>query len=200
MNKQEFRDQLRARLGGLPAQEVEERIEFYMEMIDDRVEEGMSVEEAVLAAGSVDEVAKQIAGDIPLMKLAKEKIRSGRKLCAWEIVLIAVGFPVWLPLLVAVVVIVITAYAVLWALVASAWAIFGALAGCAIGFVAGGILFMVRGMVSVGLMLVAGGLVSAGLGIFAYFGCFLATKWTAILAKKIVIWIKNCFVRKEKSK
>ena len=48
MNKEEFLNSLRKRLKGLPNNEIEERISFYSEMIDDRVEEGMSEEEAIL--------------------------------------------------------------------------------------------------------------------------------------------------------
>jgi len=39
MNKKEFADKLRARLSWLPPKEIEDRISFYMEMIDDRMEE-----------------------------------------------------------------------------------------------------------------------------------------------------------------
>ena len=46
MSKQEFLDQLRARLSGLPRQDVIERLNFYSEMIDDRMEEGLSEEDA----------------------------------------------------------------------------------------------------------------------------------------------------------
>ena len=57
MCKQEFLSQLRARLGGLPHRDVEERLNFYGEMIDDRMEEGRSEDEAVSDIGSVEEIA-----------------------------------------------------------------------------------------------------------------------------------------------
>ena len=46
MLKNEFMEQLRSRLVGLPSQEVEERLGFYSEMIDDRIEDGLTEEEA----------------------------------------------------------------------------------------------------------------------------------------------------------
>ena len=49
MNKQEFLSQLRKGLAGLPQNDIEERLAFYGEMIDDRIEEGLSEEEAVSA-------------------------------------------------------------------------------------------------------------------------------------------------------
>ena len=45
MKKQTFLDMLKKRLSGLPKQEIAERLTFYNEMIDDRMEEGMSEEE-----------------------------------------------------------------------------------------------------------------------------------------------------------
>ena len=47
MNKQEFLDELRKGLCGLPSEDIEERINFYSEMIDDRMEEGLTEEESV---------------------------------------------------------------------------------------------------------------------------------------------------------
>ena len=76
MNKQAFMANLRARLSGLPKQDVEERLSFYSEMIDDRMEDGLSEEDAVLQTGSVEAIAAQIIADIPLTKIAKDKINA----------------------------------------------------------------------------------------------------------------------------
>ena len=56
----------------LPQGDVEERLTFYSEMIDDRMEEGISEEEAVCEIGSVDEIVSQIIADIPFTKLVRE--------------------------------------------------------------------------------------------------------------------------------
>ena len=44
MNKQEFLSRLEQALSGLPAEELQERLAFYRESIEDRVEEGLSEE------------------------------------------------------------------------------------------------------------------------------------------------------------
>ena len=75
MTKTEFVLELASKLSLLPWEEIEDRISFYVEMIDDRMEEGVSEEEAVAAIGSVDEIASQIIAEIPLAKLVKEKIK-----------------------------------------------------------------------------------------------------------------------------
>ena len=59
MRKQEFLAKLRKGLSGLPQDDIEERLIFYSEMIEDRKEEGLSEEEAVAAIGSVDEIVAQ---------------------------------------------------------------------------------------------------------------------------------------------
>lgn len=59
MNKQEFLKELRGRLAGLPEEDIDERLTFYGEMIEDRMEEGLSEAEAVSAIGSVDEIVTQ---------------------------------------------------------------------------------------------------------------------------------------------
>ena len=61
MEKEEFLEELRNRLNGLPQKDIDERVSFYSEMIDDRVEDGMTEEEAINNIGGIDEVVKQIA-------------------------------------------------------------------------------------------------------------------------------------------
>ena len=94
MTKNEFLNRLRARLSDLPKSEVEERLGFYSEMIDDRIEEGLSEEAAVTEIGNVETVARQIVSEIPMVKILKDKMKPKRRLRAWEIVLLAVGSPI----------------------------------------------------------------------------------------------------------
>lgn len=197
MNKKEFIDALRLRLADLPSEELDERIGFYVEMIDDRIEEGLDEEAAVAEIGSVDSISGQILADIPLSKIAKSKIKKRRRMRAWEIVLLAVGSPIWASLLIAAFAIIISLYAVLWSLVAVAWSVFGAFGGCSLGGIAAGVLSIVHGEILIGIAFFGVSLVLAGLGIFIFFGCMAATKGMVTLTKKIVLGIKKCFVRKE---
>ncbi len=65
MNKQEFLKALWMRLSDLPREDLEKSLDYYNEMIDDRIESGLSEEAAVLAVGSVEDAAKQILKDYP---------------------------------------------------------------------------------------------------------------------------------------
>ena len=197
MRKQEFLDQLQSRLGGLPRAELEERLTFYSEAIDDRIEEGLTEEEAVAAVGRVEAVAEQILADIPLAKLAKERVRPKGRLGAVGVILIILGSPIWLSLAIAVAAVVLSLYAVLWSVIASLWAVFAAVAACVPGGLAAGILFFCQGKLPAGLAMIAVALVCGGLGILLFFSCLAATKGSLWLTKKIFIGIKRCLIRKE---
>lgn len=199
MNKQEFLAQLRKGLSALPEEDIYERLTFYSEMIEDRMEEGSSEEDAVQALGSVDALVSQTVAETPLSKLVKEKIKPKRKLKAWEIVLLVLGAPVWLPLLLAALAVVFAVYVVLWSVVLVLWAVFLALAACGLAGVAAGIYFTVKGNVPTGLAVIGAGLVCAGIAVFWFFGCKAATKGIIALTKKCALALKNCFIKKEEA-
>ena len=199
MTKQEFLCELQAALNGLPHDNIKESILFYSEMIDDRIDDGMNEDEAVADIGSVDEVASQIIAEVPLLKIAKEKIKPKRKMKAWEIVLICVGSPIWVSLLVVAFAVMFSLYVALWSVVISLWSAFGAIVGGAAGGILGGVPFIVTGNVYSGIAMIAAGLVLAGLSIFTFFGCKAATKSIIFLTKKLAFGIKSLFVGKEKA-
>lgn len=197
MNKQEFLTQLRNRLSGLPKEDIEERLNFFSEMIDDRMEEGLSEEEAVKLAGSVDEIVAQTVAEIPLAKIAKERISPKRQLRVWELVLIIVGSPIWLSLAIAIIAVIFSVYVSLWAVIISLWSVFVALAVSALACILSSAITFFIGNVFISLGLISAGLICAGLSIFMFFGCKAISKCILQLTKKFAIWIKNCFIKKE---
>ena len=198
MRKQEFTDDLRSKLSALPPAELEERLSFYEEIIDDRMEEGLSEEEAVAAIGSADEIAEQIIGDVPIKTIVKEKIKPKRRLKAWEIVLLVLGSPIWFSLLVIVPLsVAISLYAVLWSVIVALWAAFASVVGSAVGVCIGGAGLVAVRQTAAGLAMIGAGLVCAGLSVFLFFGCSAATKGSALLTKKSVLGVKKLFFRKE---
>lgn len=60
MTKIEFLTALAARLSGIPADDRQKSLEYYAEMIDDRIDDGLSEEEAVNAVGSMDAIVEEI--------------------------------------------------------------------------------------------------------------------------------------------
>jgi uncharacterized membrane protein len=197
MSKQEFLNQLKNKLKGLPEQDVNRSLEFYSEMIDERIEEGVLEENAVSDIGEVDEIASQILADTPITKLIKEKIKTKRKISAFEIVLLILGSPIWLSLLIAAFAVIILLYVSLWAIIISFWAVFVSLIACALGGIVSGITFACFSQQISGLATIGAGIVLGGISVFAFFGCKAATKGAVFLTKKVALCIKNCFVKKE---
>lgn len=197
MNKQEFLTQLRKGLSGLPQNDIDERIVFYSEMIDDRIEEGLFEEEAVAQVGSVDEIVAQIIAETPFTKIAKERIKPKRQLKTWEIVLLALGSPIWFSLAIAAISVVFSLYVSLWSVVISFWAVFVSLAACSVGGLVASAILAILGKGLAGVAMFSAGLICGGLSIFTFFGCKAATKGVIILTEKIAVGIKNCFIKKE---
>ena len=197
MTKVEFLRQLEERIAGLPREDIERSLEYYSEIIDDRIEDGCGEEEAVASLGSVDKVASEILADMPLAKIVKERVRPKRILRTWEIFLIVLGSPVWVPLLIAAVSVVFAIYIVLWSLVVSVAAVVISLGAAAVAWVFGGTVIAIFSKTAMGIVCVGAGLLLAGLTIFAYFGCVYTVKGIVLVSKKIWLGIKYCFIGKE---
>lgn len=198
MNKREFLEQLKKELSGLPQSDIEDRLTFYGEMIDDRTEEGMTESEAVSGVGTVKEVAAQILADIPLGRIVKEKVKPNRTLKAWEIVLLILGSPVWLSLLIAACAVIIAVYAAIWSVAAALWSADVSFAAGSLGAAVSAVFFAVRGDGIAGIAVLAAVFFLAGLSIFLFFGCRAATKGIITLTGKIALGVKTMFVGKEK--
>lgn len=200
MTKKEFLDELKKELSGLPDEDIVRSIEFYSEMIDDRIEDGCAEEEAVADIGDVKNVARQILSEIPISKLVKERVKPKRKLQALEIVLLVLGSPIWLSLMIAAFSVLLSVYVVIWSVVITMWSVFVSLVAGALGGISAGVIFICTDNLFSGLAMLAASLILAGLTIFAFFGCKAATKGILVLTKKMLLAVKSCFVKKEGAK
>lgn len=197
MDKQTFFRALRENLRGLPQEDAERSLEFYEEMVNDRMEEGASEEEAVTALGSVEEITAQVLSEIPLAKLVKAKVKPNRALKVWEIVLLILGAPVWLPLILAVAVVLLAVYVTLWALLFSLYAMDFSMAVCGVVFIVAAPFYIPAAPSLFAVM--GAGLILGGLGIFCFFGLNQLGKWALVFGKKSLLGIKSLFIRKEEA-
>jgi uncharacterized membrane protein len=197
MKKNEFAMELTQRLSFLPWEEIQDRVNFYREMIDDRMEEGLSEEEAVAQIGSVEDIVAQIIADTPFTKLVKEKLKPKKRMKAWEIVLLVLGSPIWLALGISAFAVVLALYICLWAVIVSLWSVFGSLVGGGFGLMVAGIVIALGGEGLTGIAVLGAGCLCVGLSILAFYGCKMATKGTLLLTKKLAVWIKTGFAKKE---
>ena len=183
MDKQEYLVYLRKKLAGLPKEEIEERVAFYREMIDDRMEEGLSESEAVLAVCSVDDLSASAAESTPPPVFSR--------LRPWEILLIILGLPIWLSLIISVAAVVLSLYVSLWAVIVSFWAVFASVVGCCVAGLLAGIVFICTGIPLPGIAMLSIGILCAGLSILLLLCCKAATTGTALLTKKLVMVLKR---------
>ena len=197
MGKQEFLALLRDGLSGLPQDDAEERLTFYCEMLDDRIEDDLSEEEAVAEIGPVDTIVSQTLAEIPLPKLVRERVKPKRSMRAWEIVFLVLGSPIWLSLLIALAAVIFSVYIVIWAVILSLWAVELAIV---LGFLAGiaaGIVMICKSSLWQGVLLIGSGILLAGLAILLFYGFRAITSGAGTLTAKIALGIKSLFVRKE---
>lgn len=200
MNKHDFLDALKRALIGLPNDDVQKSLEFYSEMIDDKIEDGLSEEDALSQIGNVEDIATQILSDIPITKLIKQKIKPKRHTSVLEIVLLILGSPIWLSLLVALVAVVLSVYVSLWSIVIALWSCEAAFCGSALGCaIASVCLFASEGDIFAASIMVAAALVLIGISILFFFVCKVSTKGMVLLTKKLTLRIKSCFLRKERA-
>ena len=196
MTKKEFLSSLRSKLQGLPPSDIDERISFYSEMIDDRMDEGKSEEEAVSEIGNVDDVVMDIAKDTPLVKLVKEKMKPKRRIRPWEIVLLVLGFPLWFPLLITFFVLVLVFWIVIWVLAIVTYVLEAAFAATSVAGVVAFAAYFLNGQTNYTAL--GASVMCAGAAILMVFGCIGATKGCIALTKSIITGIKMLFIERKK--
>lgn len=196
MTKKEFLEKLKNSLSALSESDRDERLNFYGEMIDDRIEEGYSEEEAVKTVGDPEEIGSQIAGEYSTNRKNDNKAKTKRKWQTWQIVLVCAGFPVWLPLLASAFAVLVALTASFWAVVGAIWAVPVSTSACALAGCILPAVYFVQGNVLGGIAIIGLGIFCAGLAIFSFYGCIKATKGGATLTKKVFLWIRSLFVAK----
>ena len=193
MNKTEFLDALRHALGKLPSYEVEQSIAFYAEMIDDRIEDGMSEQEAVAALGSVHAIAAQIVAETPPIPKAIAKANTGSR--TLNVVLLVVFSPIWVPVALALVMAALMVYLSIWMVVVALWAVVAMLLLCAPIGVFGLAWCAATGFPLSGIWVFGCGLAGAGLGLFSWFGVLAASKGLVNLTHSFARWVKGLFIK-----
>lgn len=195
MTREEFNEALRRRLAGLPPADLEATVEYYNEMIDDRMEEGLGEAEAVDALGSMEDIVNAVLAETPLPVLVRQRICPRAELRGWMILLLVLGFPVWFPLLAALAATLFGVFMALWAVVLSLWALVLAVALSGVtGIVAGVVaLFQGGGPLNLGV-----GLICCGLTILAFLGGVWAVRGAVWLGKLTLLGIKRCIFGKER--
>ena len=194
MTRLEFINDLGPRLHGLPQEEVRRVLGYYVESIDDRMEDGMTEEEAIESLGSPEALAERILAEqsLPVPAAPEPPVtaeplpKPRRQLTWWMILLIVLGSPIWISLGAAALGVAVGLYAVVVSLLIALWSV-------AISLILGGVaaaagvwfLPVQPDTIAVRIMILGGGLLCAGLGILLLPVCKNVTVWFAGLHSKI---------------
>lgn len=198
MTKEEFLSELSAKLAILSDAERKKTLAYYREMIEDRMEDGMSEAEAVAAMGDIDGIVRKITLDQPFSTIVKEKFRSASGLKWWHVALIILGFPLWFSLLASLGAGVFSVCAGLLAAVIGVVAAFAAAALGGMAAVVAGIVYLCRSNLA-GLALLGAGFFAVGLSMLTFWGARYIFKWCLGACRRLTRWVKSLFVKRGKA-
>ena len=196
MNRYEFLYELKAKLSQLPENEIESHLAYYEEMIDDRIEDGMTEEEAVASLEDVSVIAERILQDTSIVTLVKTTVKPKNGWTTAAIVAAIIGSPIWLSILISVA-------AVIFSVIVTFWAVVISIAVTMLALVLAGFVlliapvFMISAGLPVAMMCFAAGLGVIGIALFGFVGVKYLAKGTASLCKATFRGIKSVFIRKE---
>ena len=220
-----FLADLQERLYGMPQEEIEERLSFYNEMINDRMEEGLSEEEAIEAIGPVDEIAAQILSSIPAEPAPAPVPETApvpdyaaypempvndvtaynvpvyaeepkKSVSGLKTALLLLGFPIWGSLLISAGAVVFSIIVTLLAVVVSFWAAAAGLAAGAVVCIPGAVGSFLAGKVLLGVAWIGAGLALAGFAILLFLCGGAVTSGLITVIKKIAGGFGKLFRRK----
>ncbi len=193
MNKQEYLAQLRAALACLPEGEIEESVAFYTEMIDDRVADGLTEEEATAQLDDPKAAARAIIADLPVVPRTVVRTKQRNRVLYWTLVIL--GSPLWLTLLLAAGMLVLAGLLTIWCLILGLWLLAaGLLAGGPLGI--GVCLWALAvGQPAYGVFELGSGLLCFGLGLFCLHGAVAASKTLMQVSRQWIAKAKAPFVK-----
>jgi uncharacterized membrane protein len=192
MSKQEFLEALAKALATHGVADREATLDYYREMIEDRIESGLSEAEAVAAVGPVSDIVAGLLGEDT--QSTPKKVKQG--LHGGILILLALGAPLWIALLSAGFAILLSLAVTLWSLVISAYSVFLSLAAAGVALTVAMPALLLVGEWTTALLLLGGGLFCIGCAIFAFFGCLAATRGSLYLTKQAVRGIGAIFKKR----
>lgn len=188
MNKSTFLSELAAKLKTLPKNEINKSLDFYSEIIDDRMEE-MSEEEAVGGLGNIEDIAREAMLDAtPLFKLMVPNSALSKS----DIMLLVLASPL-----------LIIMFALIFLFYACVWLVIIALFLTELSFLLAGIAGVVASIINFSdniqfsLLMFFGGLICLGIGIFTFSPIKKSSKKIMGLTIRVMRKIKSKFQKEE---
>ncbi len=182
MNKAEFLRKLRSALSRLKKDERRRTLEYYSELIDDRIDAGESETDAVAALGSIERISHQILADAA----EQGNLRPDAK--PLNTTLLILGSPIWVSLMLVAFAVLLSIFVAIWSVVITFIATDFALVVGGLGCILGGSL---SGTLNSALFIVGVGCFSAAIGLSLFYPVKLLTD----LCVKLVKWSVRMIAR-----
>ena len=210
VNKMQFLRAVREKTVHLPQSEVNRLLEYYNEMIDEAVEEGLSEEEAVDRLGTWEEICAQIEefrtsepqptepikeepAKEPQNPIPDKKPKKRISLPMWAVVLLILTSPVWgaivLALGIAAFAVIVSLVVIGGALVISLFAVVLSLAVVGVVGIPAAFVLLVTSSIAPFLLTLGGGLVCVGLAILGTLLLLPFASFFVTCVKALYSWI-----------
>ena len=197
MTEKEFLSAIEKGLRDISAEEREKTLEYYKEMIEDRMESGQTEEEAVADIGNADDIVAQILAESPPAAQTENKKPGFSPLV---IVLLVLGAPIWASLALSAVIVVFAVYIVIWSLIISLYAVAVSFGGAALGCILSAAASAFAGEFTTMLFYIGAVLFFAGAAVLLFIAAHkaagLAVKLSVFIAKSIIGIFKRKAVAK----
>ena len=214
VNKMQFFQSVREQTVGMPSTEINRLLEYYSEMIDEAMEEGMSEEEATAHLGTWEEICAQIEefrtsepqptetikeepAKEPKNPIPPKKPKKRISLPVWAVVMLILTSPVWgaivLSLGITVFVVVASLVVTGGALVVSLFAVVLCLAAVGIVGIPAAFVLLVTSSVAPFLLTLGGGLFCTGLAILGTLLLLPFASFFVTCVKALFSWIFGFF-------
>ena len=195
MTKNDFLSELYRRLSTIPSEDRASSIEYYSEMINDKIEDGIPEPYAVAMLGDIDDIVNQIISDIPLHKLIKEKIAKPRSASVWRIILTSFGFLViGIPIIACLFTVALSLVIGVWSIAISMFAAVIALTVSGACGIAGFFVLLVLNSPAKAFLLLGTSLTSLGLVLPVFHLAMYCSKLAVLVVKGIILLVKKSFL------
>ena len=198
MNKEQYISQLKGRMEAAGITNVDERIEFYDEMLSDRIDSGMEEEAAVSSMEDIEDIIENARLEKPVTALVAEKVIKSHEEAkkkgngALWIILAIIGFPIWLPILCVLFSLLLVIYIVLWTIVFTIFVVLLSFAIAAVASLAAFITMFFNPIPSpIGFAGLGGALFFGGLTVLLFKPCVVLAKSIATMIPAIFKKIKK---------
>lgn len=204
MRRDDFLDQLSTYLQSLPFSERQSTIDFYAEQIDDRIDDGMSEEEAVASLEHPKDIANNLLSlrdeqSLEFYVPQHEPQKTSNSNIALIVIVLILTCWIWIPLLLGILFVIAGIYATLFALVVS-----GLVLG--VSCVLGGLAALASAATLIPSSLLAAishlglalGLI--GLSILSFLAAYYISKFTIWMSVELAHTIKHYFEKRKDKK